>query len=240
MTGQQPSTIQGAEPTVRRVERGKEVFGANHQTELARLVEASLSMRAEASERAADLIRRANEPIQRLVENDSAAKAALVNLRELRLTSLEASLRSRGAERTFGGPEAPSLIPSLHRGINVFGSPFDFQWTGPNHGDVQASANRLNGATTVFLPPGRGGARWATAGVGLALASSATGVVHVRPSWRFEFHAQAEGHWLGSHTEGSARVVIQDAVTGKVLNEPPRVESLWNSTTIGRTIRMGS
>ncbi|MGE5568972.1 MAG: hypothetical protein ACM3S5_08050 [Rhodospirillales bacterium] len=228
MAGQQPSTIQGAEPTVRRVERGKEAFGANHQTELARLVEASLSMRAEVSERAAGLIRRANEPIQRLLENDPAAKAALVNLRELRLTSLEASLRSRGAQRTFGGSETPSLIPNLHRGVNVFGSPFDLQWTGPNHGDVQASANRLNGATTVFLPGGQGGARWATAGIGLALAAAATGVVHVRPSWQYEYRAQAEGHWLDSRTEGSARVVIQDAVTGEVLNQKGSVESLWN------------
>ena len=220
------SSTQRVESTVHRVERGDEPFSVNGRTELARLLEESWRSHAEATARTADLARRAYGPIQGLLEQDEAAKAAVVELQRHRRDLLERMIRPSGVARTFEGPDLPILIPALHAGVNVFASPFDFQLTAPTSGEVTASADRLNGTFSVLLGWGHGGARFATAGVGLTLRAGATGVAHIRPAWRYEYQAIAEGFWLGSHTEGAGKVVVQDAITGAVLKE--QTSPLWN------------
>jgi hypothetical protein len=84
----------------------------------------------------------------------------------------------------------------------------------------------MTGTFSVLLTWGHGGARFATAGVGLTLQAGATGVVHVRPAWQYDYQASADGQWLGAHTDGAGRLVFQDAVTGAVLKEI--MAPLWN------------
>jgi hypothetical protein len=191
------------------------------------LLEESWPAREEAYSRTAALAKRAIDPIRLLVERDAAASAAWGELQRERLDRLERSVRSGGILHTFPGPPLPSLIPSLHAGINVLAPPYDFQLTGPTKGQVTSVADRLTGTFTVGLTWGHGGARFATAGVGLAMQAGATGVVHVRPAWHYDYQAVAAGSWmLGSYTEGAGKVVVQDTVAGSVLKE--QTAPLWN------------
>jgi len=96
----------------------------------------------------------------------------------------------------------------------------------PQKGPGGCDTESLDGTFTVNLHWGFGGARFATAGVGLALRAGATGVAHVRPSWAYDYQGIAYGSNLSSHTEGTAKVIVQDAVTGAVLKEVTR--PLWH------------
>lgn len=227
MTEHDRSVSESVQPKVRRVDRGDESFTSASRAQLTRRLEESWPARDEASARMADLAKQALRPIQQLVERDAAANAAWGELQRERLGLLERYVRSRGVARTFTGPPLPSLIPVLHAGVNVFAPPYDFQLTGPTKGPVTSSADRLSGTFSVLLPWGHGGARFATAGVGLTLQAGATGVVHVRPAWHYDFRASAQGSWLlGSHTEGAGKVVVQEAVTGTILKD--QTAPLWN------------
>ena len=226
MTQHESSTAGALGATVRRIEHRGEQTDSGQLAQLARLLEHGRAVYADAATRTTELTHRAFGPIQRVVEADPVAKAAFVELRERGITELEARLTRHRAARTFTGPPVPSLIPSLHAGINVFGPPFDFPVTGPNRGADEASADRLTGTFKVGLSWGKGGARWATAGLGMALQASATGFAHIRPAWRYEYQGAANGQWLSAHSEGAAKLVVQDAVSGAVLKEITR--PLWS------------
>lgn len=226
MTERHSSAAKAAGPTVRRVEHQGEELGATHREQLARVVEQGWVLYADAAVRTAKLEWQAYEPIQRLIEGDAAAKAALGELRERRIAEVETRMHNRRVAQTFGGPPAASLIPSLHAGINVFAAPFDFEVRGPNRGEDEASTNRLSGTFKIHLAWGKQGARWATAGVGMALQAGVTGFAHIRPTWRYDYSALAAGRVFSAHTEGAAKVVVQDALTGVVLKDITR--PLWN------------
>ena len=226
MTEHDTSAERSGAPTVRRVERRDETLVTHHEADLARLIEERFARQAEASARIAELAKQRNAPIQRLVEKDSAAKAALIEFRDSRIAELEARVSSRAVSYTFGGPHGPSLLPSLHPGINVFGTPFDFEIREPVSGEVEVSANRFTGTHSVLLHWGKGGGRWATAGVSLVLEAGVTGVARLRPAWHYQYQGIARGHHLGSHSEGAARLVARDAISGAILTD--RSRPLWN------------
>lgn len=211
--------------TVRRAELDAERVTPGYGVELRRLVEQQWAAESEAAERIAELRSRGHEPIARLVERDAGAREAIAELRSRVLGRLEGRRAAAVRSRTLGGP-FPNLIPDLHAGINVFARPYDFE-VRTNHGQASLAANRLDGIFSFHLPPGHGGARFATAGVGLVLEAGVTGVAHVRPCWQYEYEYFAAGHWLSAHTEGAAKVVVQDAITGAMLRE--RTAPLWNA-----------
>ena len=206
----------------RIVGRTKASFTKSARTELLRLVETPWREQAEGFAEMAKLGERANRPFMSVIDSDREAKAAWVELRRGKLAALEAR-RTDVASRTHGGGELGSLIPAVHGGVNVFAPPYDFQ---EGAGRPGSSADRQTGRFGVSLPWGHGGARWATAGVGLALTAGVQGVAHIRPAWRYDWQGTANGHLLDSHTEGAGQVVVQDQITGAVLLQ--RTWPLWN------------
>jgi hypothetical protein len=98
--------------------------------------------------------------------------------------------------------------------------------TDPKVGQVETAADRLSGTHQVTLNWGFGGARFATAGVGMVLSAGVQGVAHIRPYWGYSWQAIISSHILGAHTDGAARVVVQDVLNGQVLLE--RMWPLWN------------
>jgi len=209
------------EPRVERVAQG---LGDRARVELVRLLEEEWRSRAEAFDGMADLASRANAPLARLVEADAEAKAAWLELKRRKIARLEAAVARLSPVR--GGTIPPTLVPALHPGLNIFAPAYDFQVTGPTKGQVQSTADRIAGTCEVNLHWGYGGARFATAGVGLALSAGVQGVAHIRPAWGYDFQAIISSSMLSAHTDGAARVVVQDAVSGQVLLD--RVWPLWN------------
>jgi hypothetical protein len=225
MTEQVVPATRAAEQTIRRAEPAGEAFTANHRAEFDRLLTERWLPDAEERARITDLQRRAFAPMQRLVEEDPAATAASVELRDYVTASLDRRM-NQSVVHTLGGSMF-NLIPDLHPGINTFARPYDFVVLndGGRPADVAVSADRLDGTFRFSLPWGREHARFALAGVGLTLQAGVGGVAHVRPAWRYEYTYNATGNWLGSHTEGEARAVVQDAVTGAVLKQ--QASPLW-------------
>lgn len=204
------------------VGRAKASFTKSARTELLRLVETPWHEQAEGFAEMAKLAERANRPFTSVVASDTEAKAAWIELRRRKLAALEVR-RTDVALRTHGGGELGSLIPAVHGGVNVFAPPYDFQ---EGAGRPESRADRQTGRFGVSLPWGHGGARWATAGVGIALKAGVQGVAHIRPAWRYDWQGTANGHLFDAHTEGAGHVVVQDQLTGTVLLQ--RKWPLWN------------
>jgi hypothetical protein len=219
MTG---PTAPGTDYTVRRAEPSGDAYGPEHQAELAQIVEEPVRTESERQARIADLTRRANEPLMRLIREDAAAAAAHADLRK-EILAFPDELPNRRA-RTLSDPT--SLLPSLHGGTNVFSKPYDFEVREPNSPSAQIKTNRVEGTFEFYLPWGEGGGRFANAGIGLTLQAGVTGVAHVRPAWHYELGYWALGGVLSSHTQGAGLAIVQDANTGAVLAK--RTAWLWN------------
>lgn len=210
-----------------RLERARASLSKAARTSLSSLMEKPWRAYAEGFADTTRLAEIAHRPLGALLEADAEGKAAWIELRRRKLVALDARLNAGVVgSRTFGGPEPGSLMPVAKPGLNVFGPPYDFQVTGPNRGDVNTISDRVAGTFELTIPWNRGGARWASASVGLALKAGTQGIVHVRPAWRYSWQGIASGHILDSHTEGAGRLVIQDMMSGAVLCE--RTQPLWN------------
>jgi hypothetical protein len=200
---------------------------AVHEEYLNRFLEEEYHMEHKIREEISTLSKLVYAPVHKLIEADSAAKAAAIELAQRKRILLESMYEDRQDQKLFDGPPLDNLIPKLHPGVNVFTPPYDFDVREPNRGQVDAQPNRIGGSFEIHLPYiDASGARWANAGVGIALQAGVTGVAHIRPAWQFHYAANAFGVILGSHTEGSGKLIVQDALTGniiKALSKP-----LWN------------
>jgi hypothetical protein len=218
MTDPKPSTTSRPINTVRRVALATGADAAV-QRELDKVLEARWRHETETARRFADVSERVYGPLQRLIEQDATARAAVTELKGLYEAERD---RQRGArtfdKHTHGGP---SLLPILHPGLNFFGLPHDTAKRGPNLGEEAVAADRNSGAFSFSLPPSNTVPRFATAGVGLIVEAGATGVAHIRPVWSYWYEAWSYDMfgWVPIHVEAKARVVVQDVISGAVLNE---------------------
>ncbi len=223
-----------AQPTVRRPLETGEAFTKKHQAVLSRLIEKRWRAQAKTNAGITQAEQRANEPLLRLVEGSPDAKVASRELGRLRVKAWaeRAALRQRGELQFRDGPSPFSFRP-IGAGVNVFGPPYDWEVRDPTSGaSVGVTPNRFDGTFSVGLGPGQGGARWATAGVGMVLQASIPGVAHVSPYWPFDFDWWIEGHWLSGHTTGACKIVVQDAFTGAVLGPlGERNVQFWDHTS---------
>jgi hypothetical protein len=221
-----------AETSDQRVRRATDFAGkrlsSEHQMQLTRVLDERLKSEAEDAGRRIELTEKAFAPLQRIVEEDKAATRALREANALRQQALErrASIDRPPIRTVRGGPSVGDLIPDLHAGINVFSPPYDFQRTEPVGPRVTTKANRSDGSFSFAIAWGEGGARFGTAGVGVALEATTAGVAHIRPAWRYDYGSSASGHILSSHSEGAGVLVVQDGMNGQILKES--TASLWN------------
>jgi hypothetical protein len=209
-------------------------FTEKHQAELSRLIEKPWRAQAEANKEIIKTEQQANAPLLTQLAKSADAVAASKTLSRLRVKAWteKVSLIRDGVARFHSGDFLTTFRP-VGPGINVFGPPYDFEVRQPTSGaSVQASPNRFDGTFSVGLGPGQGGARWATAGVGMVLQATVPGVAHVSPYWPFDYEWWIAGHWLSGHTEGSCRAVVQDAFTAGVLGPAgDRSVQFWNNTS---------
>src|SRR5207248_11451306 len=100
---------------------------------------------AEDAARMVELTRRAYEPIQRIIEEDPTAKAAMADLDAHRRGLFDRRPLSRPdpALTILRGPGLADPLPALHAGINVFAKPYDFIVLPPLGRQVEVHANRL-------------------------------------------------------------------------------------------------
>lgn len=227
MPEQQPSDGSSG-PTIRRAaELSARELPAEHRQQLERHLEGSRGPRER--EGTSELVQRAYQPILRLIESDADAKAAFGDLQVRGRAEFDERVRVALEPRrdpVLSGP-GMNVIPDVRPGSNLFGAPYDFEVQKPEGIGAKIHASRMNGTFGFFVSERyTGGSTWATAGLGLALEAGATGMAHVRPGWRYEFSAWASGNILASHTEGAAKVVVQDAINGEILDEKP--VALWS------------
>src|SRR4030095_9978131 len=189
--------------TVRRV--GK--IGAStkiQRAELARFIKEPYLQYSKDSARTAELTKKAFAPFQKIIKEYPKSIAAFVDLRKHRRSLLMQSKSPQGGQRTFDGPEPPIPgdppfpITNVHPGVNVFASPFDYS-TVDEVGYAETSINRDTGYSRVYLTWDDFGIRTASAGVGLHLRAEVSGIVRVRPAWRYDFRAFTDG-FVGSLT----------------------------------------
>jgi hypothetical protein len=224
---------QAANPTVHRPADPAR-FTEEHQAELSRLIEKPWRAQAEANAEIIKTEQQAHAPLLTLLAQSADAVAAAKALSRLRVQAWaeKVSLVRTGVARFHGGPFLTTFRP-IGPGINVFGPPYDFEVRLPTSGEsVQAAPNRHDGTFSVGLGPGQGGARWATAGVGMVLQATVPGVAHVSPYWPFDYDWWIAGHWLSGHTQGACSAVVQDAFTAGVLGPVgERSVLFWNHTS---------
>jgi hypothetical protein len=224
---------QAANPTVHRPADPAR-FTEEHQAELSRLIEKPWRAQAAANAEIIKTEQQAYAPLLTLLAQSADAVAAAKALSRLRWKAWAEKwgLVRTGSARFHGGPFLTGFRP-IGPGINVFGPPYDFEVRQPTSGaSVQAAPNRHDGTFSVGLGPGQGGARWATAGVGMVLQATVPGVAHVSPYWVFDYDWWIAGHWLSGHTQGACRAVVQDIFTTAVLGPVgDRSVQFWNHTS---------
>jgi hypothetical protein len=228
MAQQTKSSTGTSTPNVRRApELAKKGLSPEHEAELTRVLDERKSEAEDASRRI-ELTEKAYAPLQRIVEEDAAASAALREANALRQQAFErrASADRRPVRTVRGGPGVGDLIPDVHGGINVFSPPYDFERREPVGPRVTTKANRSDGTFSFAIAWGEGGARFGTGGVGVALEATSAGVAHIRPAWRYDYGSSASGHILDSHTEGAGVLAVQDGMNGQILKQS--IASLWN------------
>lgn len=212
-------------PTVTKAEHDEDAFGAKREAHLAEIVEAPIRASIERHAKIAELKRRANEPVMRLLYDDAEASTARAELLKEILEHPDDQRRRQ--TRTFSDPST-NVLPSVHPGTNVFSRPYDFEIRGPSSESAAIATSRVDGTFSFGLPWGVGDGRYATAGLGLTLRAGVTGVAHIRPSWRYDFSywTFASFGYTG-HTQGAAYASVQDANTGAGL--AGREVWLWNT-----------
>ncbi|MEU3521375.1 hypothetical protein ABZ770_40060 [Streptomyces sp. NPDC006654] len=226
------------EPTVRRPAEIGELFSAEQQSQLDRLLREEDSRReAEVGPTDSEIIPQVYAPLSRLVEQDAEASAALQNLDEIkrkardrdRITKLKAfAVLER--KRTAWDITHPSLFPDVKPGINIFGAEYDYEIRTDIQGAPEITANRLDGSFGVACV-GRynGGSDWGTAGVGRVLEATVSGIAHVRVAmgYNWQWSIRASGGF-DAYTMGQYKVVVQDHETGAVLGpEGVRTTLFW-------------
>src|SRR5262245_55537198 len=226
-------TNQAADSTVYRPTDPAK-FTEDHQAELCRLIEKPWRTQAEAIAEIIETEQQAHAPLLELFARSPdavAASRALARLREKAWADKVALVRT-GPVRLYGGDFLNTFRP-LGPGINIFGPPYDFEVREPTSGEgILVAANRHDGTFEVGLSPGLGGARWATAGVGMVLQAAVPGVAHVAPYWPFDYGWWINCHWLSAHTQGGCRAVVQDTFAPGAL--PPAGErnvQFWQHTS---------
>src|SRR5262245_14424813 len=162
---------QAANPTVHRPPDPAK-FTEKHQAELSRLIEKPWRAQAEMNAEIIKAEQRANAPLLTLLAQSADAVAGAKELSRLKVKAWADRVVSRtGVSRFLDSPLTG--FRTIGPGINVFGPPYDFDVRQPTSGQsVQATPNRQDGTFSVGLGPGQGGARWATAGVGMVLQAS--------------------------------------------------------------------
>jgi hypothetical protein len=211
-------------------------FTEEHQAELSRLIEMPWRAQAEANAEIIKTEQQAHAPLLTLLAQSADAVAASKALSQLRVKAWAEKVGQvrTGVARFHSAPFVTTLFRPIGPGINVFSPPYDFEVRQPTtSGDSILSApNRHEGTFSVGLGPGQGGARWATAGVGMVLQATVPGVAHVAPYWPFDYDWWIAGHLLSGHTRGGCRAVVQDAFTAGVLGPVgERSVEFWNHTS---------
>jgi hypothetical protein len=224
---------QAADPTVHRPADAAR-FTEEHQAALSRLVEKPWRTQAALNAKIVKTEEQAYAPVMSMLADSADAVAASKALSRLKVQawSDRVHLVRSGLVKYHGGDFRTTFRP-IGAGINVFGPPYDFEVREPTSGaGTTAAPNRLEGAFSVALNPGHGGARWATAGVGMVLQATVAGVAHVAPYWPFEYDWWIAGHLLSGHTRGGCRAVVQDAFSGGTLGPVgDRSVEFWNHTS---------
>ena len=232
---QQPTELnkQAADPTVHRPAQPAR-FTDEHQAALSRLVEKPWRTQAALNAEIIKTEEQAYAPVMKMLAESADAVAASKALSRLKVQawSDKVHMVRSGLVKYHGGDFSTTFRP-IGAGINVFGPPYDFEVRQPTSGaGTYPAPNRLDGAFSVGLGPGHGGARWATAGVGMVLQATVSGVAHVAPYWPFEYDWWIAGHWLSGHTRGSCRAVVQDAFSAAILGPAgDRSVEFWNHTS---------
>lgn len=143
-------------------------------------------------------------PMLGQVEADKAAVAAMK--RSAVLLGKAASIVSRGSRLRSSPIGSPIQWGwNLDPGTNVFGIPYNGERQGPTKGPgTTAKANRNTGEMTVSVSYDEdfSGTRSAEASIQLALATSKSGIVSLRPYIQFDAFSLVQGQHLSAYSRG--------------------------------------